>query len=131
MIVLDPGAAAATAVAASPTRPATALLLDSPDARLVVFRLAPGQAVPPHRNASTVVLTVLGGEAVLSGAAGEEHVCRAGETVVYAPRETHGMRATDGELRLLAVIAPRPGERQPPESPMGGAATPAAPRPEG
>jgi quercetin dioxygenase-like cupin family protein len=114
MIVLDPRGAARAAVAASPTRPASAILLDQPDVRLVVFRIAPGQEVPPHRNASTVLLTVLEGEGVLSGADGEERVCRAGDAVAYAPNETHGMRATGRELLLLAVITPRPGEREAP-----------------
>jgi quercetin dioxygenase-like cupin family protein len=113
MIILAPRDAARTAVASSATKPATAVLLDQPDARLVVFRLAPGQQVPPHRNVSTVLLIVLEGEGVLSGADGEERVCGAGDTVAYAPNETHGMRAAGSELLLLAVITPRPGERQP------------------
>ena len=110
MIALDPRAAARAARAASPTRPATAVLHDVPDARLVVFRLAPGQAVPPHRNASTETLAVLEGAGVLSGGDGER-ACVAGDVVVYAPDELHGMRATDAELLLLATITPRPGER--------------------
>ena len=31
--------------------------------------------------------------------------------MVYDPEELHGMRATEGELLLLATITPRPGER--------------------
>ena len=117
MQALDPRGAARAAVAPSPSRPATATIHDSADARLVVFRLAPGQAVPPHRNASTVMLTVLEGEGVLSGGDGER-ACRAGEVVLYEPNEQHGMRATGGgELLLLAVITPRPGERHAPASP--------------
>jgi len=107
---LDPRTAARDAVSASPSRPATAILLDTPDARLVVFRIAPGQSVAPHRNASTVMLTVLDGEGILSGGDGERH-CAAGDVVVYEPSETHGMRATHSELLLLATITPRPGER--------------------
>jgi len=107
---LDPRAAAREAVAASSARPATAILLDTPDVRLVVFRIAPGQAVAPHRNASTVMLTVLEGAGILSGGDAERQ-CRAGDVVVYEPSEMHGMRATDTELLLLAIITPRPGER--------------------
>lgn len=112
MIALDPRAAARHAVSASAERPATATVLDTADARLVVFRLAPGQAVPPHRSHSTVLLTVLEGTGVLSGA-DTERECTAGDVVAYAPGELHGMRATAGELFLLATITPRPGERQP------------------
>jgi quercetin dioxygenase-like cupin family protein len=110
MIALAPQDAAREARAASPTRPATAILHDSADLRLIVFRLAPGQAVPPHRSTSTVMLTVLAGEGVLSGGDGER-TCAAGDVVVYAPEELHGMRATGVELQLLATITPRPGER--------------------
>ena len=113
MIALDPRAAARHAVAPNASRPATAVLLDTPDVRLVVFRIAPGQAVPPHRSPSTVTLTVLEGSGTLSGGEGERR-CTAGEVVSYAPEELHGMRATEGELLLLATIAPRPGERPAP-----------------
>ena len=114
MIALDPRASARQAVAASPSRPATAILHDSDDARLVVFRIEPGQAVAPHRSASTVQLTVLEGSGVLSGeAAGSasERACAEGDVVVYAPNELHGMRAGDQRLVLLATITPRPGSR--------------------
>ena len=66
--------------------------------------------MPPHRSPSTVLLTVLAGTGTLSGAEGER-VCTAGDVVAYAPDELHGMRATDGELQLLATITPRPGAR--------------------
>ena len=110
MIALDPRQAARDAVAASPSRPATAILFDAPDARLVVFRMLPGQSVAPHHNPSTVMITVLHGEGILSGAHGERR-CTTGEMVTYEPGETHGMRATDLEFHLLAVITPRPGDR--------------------
>ena len=114
MKALDPRDAARTAVAADARRPATALILDTADARLLVFRLAPGQSVPPHRSPSTVILTVLEGTGVLAGEDGEspaERACAAGDVIVYAPNELHAMRATTGELLLLATITPRPGER--------------------
>jgi quercetin dioxygenase-like cupin family protein len=47
---------------------------------------------------------------VLSGGDGER-ACAAGDVVVFAPDELHGMRAADAELLLLATIAPRPGAR--------------------
>lgn len=110
MIALDPRAAARAAVSAQPERPATAIISDTPDARLVVFRLAPGQVVAPHRSTSSVLLTVLEGRGTLSGEA-EERACAAGDVVAYAPNELHGMRADGGELLLLATITPRPGAR--------------------
>jgi quercetin dioxygenase-like cupin family protein len=107
---LDPRAVARAAVSASPTRPATAVLHDTDDLRLVVFRIAPGQAVAVHTSPSTVMLTVLEGRGVLSGGDGERD-CGAGDVVAYAPGERHGMRAGDVELLLLATITPRPGTR--------------------
>ena len=105
---LDPRRAARDATAAAAGRPATAILHDTPDARLVVFRIAPGQSVRPHRNPSTVLLTVLEGACILSGAEGERAFVE-GDVVAYEPNELHGMRADGTEALLLATIAPRPG----------------------
>ena len=113
MITLDPRQAALDAAAASATRPATAILFDSADIRLVVFRIAPGQCVAPHQNPSTVTLTVLSGQGLLSGRDGER-LCKSGDVIAYDPGEAHGMRATDSELHLLAAITPRPGARTSP-----------------
>ena len=106
----DAVALATRAVSASGSRPATAVIHDSPDARVVVFRIEPGQAVPVHTSPSTVLLTVLSGRGLVSGGEGEREV-GPGELVAYDPRAPHGMRATDGQLLLMAIIAPRPGDR--------------------
>lgn len=110
MKTVDARKAAAEAVAANASRPATAVLHDSPDARLVVFRLGAGQAVPPHRSVSTVMLTVLSGRGFISGG-DDERAATSGETAIFDPNELHGMRATDEEFVLLATITPRPGTR--------------------
>ena len=107
---IDARAGAAAAVAADPARPATAILHDSADLRLVVFRLRAGQSVPPHRSPSTVMLTVIAGRGTVSGADAERAVSQ-GDVVVYEPNELHGMRAEEGEFQLLASITPRPGGR--------------------
>ena len=98
------------AVAAHPNRPAMTLLLDTADARLIVFRIAPGQAVPSHTSTSTVILTVVSGRGAVSGAEGELDVAT-GDVVAFAPQEPHGMYARAEELVLLATITPRPGDR--------------------
>lgn len=110
MKTIDVRRSAAEAVATNPSRPATAVVHDVPDTRLVVFRLAPGQAVAPHRNASTVMLTVLAGRGLVRGGDDERPVAP-GDVVVYEPNELHGMRAGDEEFLLLATITPRPGAR--------------------
>lgn len=110
MNCLDPLAAAMAAVNPNADRPATAIVHDSPDARLVVFRLAPGQQVAPHQSPSTVLLTVLAGHGYVSGAEGER-AAKPGDLITYAPDEVHGMRAEHEPLLLLATITPRPGAR--------------------
>lgn len=110
MNVMSARDAARVPVAFTRDRPATEVLIDTPDARLVVFRLAPGQAVPAHRNNSSVMLTVLEGRGLVSGETAEQ-ACTAGDVISYAPGELHGMRADAHELLLLATITPRPGER--------------------
>jgi quercetin dioxygenase-like cupin family protein len=110
VIVLDPRAIAAGAVSARPGRPATAIVHDSPDARLVVFRLAPGEAVPPHAVPSTVVLSVLEGAGTFL-APGAECPVGPGALVTYEPNELHGLRATTVPLIVLATITPGPGSR--------------------
>jgi len=109
MTRIDALLAARQAVAVRLDRPATAIVYDSPDVRLVVFRLEAGQEVAPHRSTSSVQLMVLEGRGTLSGES-EERSCDAGDVVVYAPRELHGMRALESELLLLATITPRPGD---------------------
>lgn len=120
MIAMKPSEIAREVLPAA-DRPATSILLDTPDLRLVVFRLRPGQSVPPHRSRSSVMLTVLEGAGILSGPAGEL-ACTAGDVVCYAPKETHGMRAISVEFHLLAAITPRPGERVPVAVASAGAA---------
>lgn len=108
MNVHDPASVAAAAVSANATRPATAIVHDSADARVVVFRIEPGQHVHPHTSRSTVLLSIVSGHGTVSGGDGERAV-RPGDLVSYAPEELHGMRAGDERFVVLAVIAPRPG----------------------
>ena len=99
---------AARAVSARPDRPATAILHDSPAARIVVFRLLPGQVVAVHTSPSRVSLFVTAGRGAFSGAEAETDGA-AGDLIVYEPQEPHGFRAIDETLVVTAVITPRPG----------------------
>jgi quercetin dioxygenase-like cupin family protein len=110
MRVIEAAREAASVLTVNPNRPATAIVHDSEEIRLVVFRLQPGQEVPPHRSTSSVMLTVLAGRGVVSGEDGEQPVSP-GDVICYVPNELHGMKAEREELRLLATIAPRPGAR--------------------
>lgn len=110
MKVLSTLGAAHDAVSAQPSRPATALLHDVPDARVVVFRIEAGQEVAPHTSTSTVLLAIIEGSGTVSGASGESTV-RAGDLVTYEVGELHGMKAGSERLVLVAIITPRPGAR--------------------
>jgi quercetin dioxygenase-like cupin family protein len=110
MKVYDAPRLAATAVTANVVRPATALIHDSSDARVVLFRIEPGQEVPVHTSVSTVLLIVISGSGVVTGATGDCDV-HAGDIVAYDVNEPHGMRAPNEALVISAVIAPRPAAR--------------------
>ena len=83
---------------------------DHDDGRLVVFRLAPGQAVPSHTSASSVFLSVESGHGFIAGPEGEVPA-HPGMIAAFEPHELHGMRAEDQELVIAALITPRPGTR--------------------
>jgi quercetin dioxygenase-like cupin family protein len=110
MKIHDAPAIAAAAVAARAGRPATSLVHDSDDARVVVFRIDPGEEVAVHVSPSTVILMILEGRGMVSGADGGREV-KPGDIVTYDQREPHGMRAHAERLVIAAVIAPRPGPR--------------------
>jgi quercetin dioxygenase-like cupin family protein len=94
--------------ATRPDRPASAILHDEPNVRVVAFHLQPGQRVPPHRSESTVVVQVVAGRGRFEGADGAV-VLEAGEGAVFEPGEMHAIDADGEPLRFLAVITPRPG----------------------
>jgi quercetin dioxygenase-like cupin family protein len=88
-------------------RPATQLLHDEENARVVSFHLLADQEVAPHRSSSTVLVQVVEGEGVFRGEGDETHLVT-GDTAVFAPGEMHSMRPVGGPLRFLAIITPRP-----------------------
>lgn len=91
-----------------PDRPGTQVVHDDPNARVVCFHVAEGQAVPPHTSESTVIVQVLEGDGIFRGDRGEARL-GPGQTAVYAPAELHSMEpAAGGSLRFLAIITPRP-----------------------
>ena len=92
---------------ANADRPATRLLHDEPNVRVVAFHLQPGQLVKAHSSPSTVLLQVVEGEGEFEGDGGEVRL-GPGEAVVYAPGEVHAIRAVEHALRFVATITPGP-----------------------
>ena len=107
MKLYDARVAATRAVTNNPDRPATALLHDSADARIVMFRIESGQEVPVHTSTSTVLLVVVSGTGTVAGGDAERRV-GPGDIVAYDPQEPHGMRADGEQFVIAAIIAPRP-----------------------
>jgi quercetin dioxygenase-like cupin family protein len=93
-------------------RPATQILHDDTNARVVAFHLMPGQKVPPHHSNSTVLVHVLEGIGVFHGADASETLS-AGSMAVFEPGETHAIDAVESSLRFVAVITPRPRSDRP------------------
>ena len=88
-------------------RPATELLHDSAEVRVVSFHLLAGQEVAPHRSDSTVLVQVIDGEGYFGGADSEVRLA-AGDAAVFTPGEIHAIRAPEGPLRFTAILSPRP-----------------------
>jgi hypothetical protein len=99
MKTYDPTVVALKAEAKRFGRPAIVVMHDSPDVRLIIFRVGVGQS-----------LHVVSGCGLVSGVGGERAV-HAGEVLAYQHGETHGVRAITEELVLFAIIAPRPSSR--------------------
>lgn len=88
-------------------RPASAVLYDSANARVVGFHLLPGQRVAEHRSTSTVTIHVTEGSGVFRGAESASRL-EAGQVAVFEPNETHAIDAGTESLRFVAIITPRP-----------------------
>jgi quercetin dioxygenase-like cupin family protein len=89
----------------TPDKPYRELLYDSPNLRVLVFNLEPGQELPVHSHPSDsdVALVILEGEGEFIGA--HEMPARAGQAQIMPVGEPHGLSAHT-RMRLLVFIAP-------------------------
>ncbi len=69
-------------------------------------RLDPGQLLPPHRNASKVVLTVVRGDGVITVEGVGDRELREGAFVQLDANAMHSVVAGDTGLELLVAIMP-------------------------
>ena len=88
-------------------RHASTLMHDEANSRIVFFALEPGQDVPVHTSSATVVVTIVDGSGTFIGD-GVKSLMKTGDSVVYEPKEPHGMIAGEHGLRFVAVISPSP-----------------------
>ncbi len=81
-----------------------ALLADQ-QLRILRFCLHPHQEIAEHSSPhSTVVLVVLKGKGLFSGADGKETCLEAQSMIVFQPGEKHRIQAQDQELVFLAFL---------------------------
>lgn len=94
--------AAPTSSAAS--RPSISEVETGPDGRWFRVSFQPGQALPPHRNARPVRVTVLEGAGVLiAPSCGNRHL-GPGETVRLSPQELHEVASGPDGLVLRVQL---------------------------
>ena len=85
------------------------VVLHSADgARAVMIRLEQGQKLGDHQVKERAWICVVEGEVRVS-AGGQEERCGVGTLVTFDPDERHGI-ASDGDARILLLLAPWPGE---------------------
>ena len=89
------------------TGPGKFLVHDSPYVKILVFSLREGQELPLHSHDDEGYAShlVLEGEGVFLKEDGEQPA-KAGDIVVCEIREPHGVRATNGDMQVIAHIAP-------------------------
>ncbi len=87
--------------------PVKEFLHDSPEMKMALLCMEPGQEIPPHGAPSRVMMQVLEGEGEFT--VGSEKIKGvAGSILPCNPGEPHGIRAVT-RLVVLAVVAPNPG----------------------
>lgn len=85
-----------------------AVLHSGDGARAVMIRLEPGQALGDHQVKERAWVCVVEGEVRIT-AGGHEEQCGVGTLVTFDPDERHAI-ASDGDARILLLLAPWPGE---------------------
>jgi quercetin dioxygenase-like cupin family protein len=83
------------------------LVHDSPYFKILNFNFRAGQELPVHHHdiEGEVSLTVIEGEGEFLGKDGSTLPAKAGDVLISAISEPHGLRAKT-DLRLLVIIAP-------------------------
>ncbi len=87
-------------------RPASELLFDSDDVRVVRFAVKAGQEIKPHTSASIVNMLIVSGSGTIG--VGDEKVSGGPGTLAVCPfKVPHGFTAQT-DMVLAAFITPRP-----------------------
>jgi quercetin dioxygenase-like cupin family protein len=93
-------------VSFDPVRPTPKALIDTPQARVLLFCLETGQEVPAHGSDSEVLFYTVQGTGLAT--VGEEEIALRPGVMVRCPAKLpHGLKGHES-LVVLATIAPRP-----------------------
>ena len=84
------------------------VVLHTDEARAVLIKISPGQALGDHQVKERAWVCVVEGNALVE-AGGESVEAGPGTLVTFAPNERHAV-SSDGGARILLLLAPWPGE---------------------
>src|SRR5215210_857041 len=84
------------------------VLFSTPEARMVLIDLAPGDELGDHGVHERAIIQIVSGSAEITCGA-EPTTCAQGTVVLFEPGERHAVRSGDG-ARILLTLAPWPGD---------------------
>lgn len=85
-------------------RPVISDVEDGPLGRGFTVTFAPGQLLPPHRNAARIVITVVSGQGVIHLAEDPPQLLREGDVVRIEPRLLHAIEAPTEAMQLQVTL---------------------------
>ena len=80
-------------------------LLNTANARVVLFGFAAGQELTEHTSTRRALIQILSGQCEFS-LAGQSHLLRAGDLLHLPPNLPHAVKATEPFSMLLTLISP-------------------------
>ena len=80
-------------------------LLNTPEARVVLFGFAAGQELTEHTSTRRALISILSGRCEFS-LAGQWHSLEAGAFVHIPPNTPHAVKATEPSSMLLTLVPP-------------------------
>ena len=81
------------------------MLSDKPEMRIALMCLEPGQKLPPHKAPLRLLMYCVEGKGIFT--VGDEEIEASEKTCILCdPMVSHGFRATDERLVVMAIVTP-------------------------